>query len=42
MGDPQHGWFIMANPIKMDDLGATHDYFWKLKTMVFVWIIPSN
>ena len=28
IGVPQNGWFILENPIKMDDLGETH-YFWK-------------
>ena len=28
IGVPQNGWFVMENPIKMDDLGV-FPYFWK-------------
>ncbi len=28
IGVPQNGWFLMENPVKIDDLGA-HPYFWK-------------
>ena len=28
IGVPQNGWFMMENPIKMDDLGGKPPYFW--------------
>ena len=28
IGVPQNGWFIMGNPIKMDDFGVKKTYFW--------------
>ena len=29
IGVPQNGWFVMENPIKMDDWGGGLPYFWK-------------
>ena len=28
IGVSQNGWLIMENPIKIDDLGGKHPYFW--------------
>ena len=35
IGVPQNGWFIMENPIKIDDLGVKTPIFGSTPTYVF-------
>ena len=39
IGVPQNGWFIMENPIKMDDLGIQ---LFSEKSIYIIWVCPKN